>query len=316
MKFLIIDKRKRVGDLTTPHYAVTRLCEELKKRKIECETGYFDELDFVVTKGEFRVLFRNDPLEKYTHIIMRGHRTQYEYMMKRYVIEYAEQKSIKVQNSDFIKLVPFYDKLFQMKIMSENSIPYLPSAYTLDGKYFEKPELIETIGFPMIYKHTEGEYRTEIIDGEEKTKKNVFLAHDINDLRKFYEERDNPEATFLTHPSKYFIQKYVDIGEDYRALMIGGEYFGGWKRVATRNFLTVSKGQYINYPDPSPEFLKIAKDVTGLFRADYCAIDIIYSDKKPYVLEINMSPGFKAFETKIEDLQVDVAKGIIDQMIE
>lgn len=315
MKFLIIDKRKRVGELDSPHYAVTRLSEELRKRDIEFETGYFDELDFIVDKGKFEVLFRNRPLTECTHIIMRGHRTQYEYMMKRYVVDYCLQKSIRVQNSDFIKEVPFYDKLFQMKKMSENSIPYLPSAYTLDGRYFEKPELLQTIGFPMIYKHTEGEYRTEVIDGEDKMKKNVFLAKDVKELEALCKEHDNIEDEFLLEPSHYFIQKFVDIGEDYRALMIGGEYIGGWKRVATRNFLTVSKGEYSNYSEPSDEFMKLANDVTTLFRADYCAIDIIYSDGKPYVLEINMNPGFKAFETKIEGLQVDVAKRIIDQMI-
>jgi glutathione synthase/RimK-type ligase-like ATP-grasp enzyme len=315
MKFLIIDKRKRVGDLNTPHYAVTRLSDELRKRNIEFETGFFDELDFIVSKGKFHISFKNNLLDSYTHIIMRGHRTQYEYMMKRYVVEYCLQKSIKVQNADFINMVPFYDKLFQMKTMSENSVPYLPSAYTLDGRYFEKPELLATIGFPMIYKHTEGEYRTEIIDGEEKTKKNVFLAKNTEDLKRLYKERDNPEQTFLTQPSKYFIQKYVNIGEDYRALMIGGEYIGGWKRVATRNFLTVSKGEYSNYDNPTPKFMELAKSVNTLFQADYCAIDIIYSDEEPYVLEINMNPGFKAFETKIEGLNVDVAKAIIDQML-
>ncbi len=315
MRFLIIDKRKRIGDLSTPHYAVTRLVEELRKRHIEYNLAYFDEINFTVKEGKFSLTIQNKPLTDYTHIILRGHRTSYEFMLKKYVVNLCEQKSIKVQNSDFIKLSDFYDKLFYMKIMSENGIPHLDSGYTLDGKYYEKPELLNPIGFPMVYKHTEGANRIEKIDGENKNKKNVFLAKNVEELKALCEEHDKPSDTFINKPSKYFIQKYVDIGEDYRALVIGGKYIGGYKREATRNFITVSKGKYTPHDNPDTEFVELAEKTATLFKTDFCAMDIIYSDGKPYILEINMNPTFKALEIKIEGNKIDIAKLIIDDMM-
>ena len=45
------------------------------------------------------------------------------------------------------------------------------------------------------------------------------------------------------------------------------------------------------------------------------AIDVIYKDNKPYVLEVNMNPGFKAYEKKIEPKDgyeiINIAKEMI-----
>lgn len=314
MKFLIVDKRKRVGDLTTPHYAVQRLQETLDKKTIEHDFCHFDELTPTVEKGEFMVLANEKPLTDYSHIIFRGHRSHYEYQLKLYTVLIAEKCGIRVQNSEFIKTIPHYNKLYQMALLAQNELPYIDSYYSVDGKYHEKKEALERIGFPLIYKHTEGEYRTEIIDGKEKLKKNVYLINNVEELKAEIERRDKPDKTFLGKDSNYFIQKYVDIGEDYRAIMLGGKFLSGWKRVATTGFLTVSKGEYSLYDKPSKAFLDLSESVTDLFQADYCAIDIIYVEGKPYVLEINMEPGFKAFETKIKGCNVDMAEAIIENL--
>lgn len=316
MKFLIIDIRKRVGNLETPHYAVERLCEVLKSRDIACDTCHYDEIGLLHLDDKLEILAKGEPLSAYTHVIIRGHRTQYEYMLKRYIVQYADEHGINVQNSEFIKLFPHYNKLIQMVLFSKEGIPYVDSYYNIDGRYWEKDEALEKIGFPMIYKHTEGAYRIEKVDGKDKTKKNVFLVQNKEELKEECMQRDKPEERFLTKSSLYFLQKYVDIGEDYRAIMLGGKFLSGWKREATRNFLTVSKGEYSLYDDPEKDFLELAQKTNDVLKADYCAVDIIYVDKKPYVLEVNMNPGFKSFETKIEGAEVNVAEAIIDNMLE
>lgn len=315
MKFLIIDIRKRVGDLDTPHYAVERLCEVLSSREIAWDTCHYDEIGLLHLDDKLEILAKGEPLSAYSHVIIRGHRTQYEYMLKRYIVQYADENGIKVQNSEFMKLFPHYNKLIQMVLFSKEGIPYVDSYYNIDGRYWEKDDALEKLGFPMIYKHTEGAYRIEKVDGKDKTKKNVFLVHDKDELKEECLRRDGPEERFLTKTSEYFLQKYVDIGEDYRAIMLGGKFLSGWKREATRNFLTVSKGEYSLHAEPEKDFLELAQRTNDVLKADYCAVDIIYVDKKPYVLEVNMNPGFKSFETKIEGADVDVAEAIIDNML-
>jgi len=315
MKFLIVDKRKRIGDLTTPHYAVQRLRDTLDKQNIHHEFCYFDEITLHTRDSEFTPFAKDKPVSEYTHIIFRGHRSHYEYMLKLFVVQYADKHNIRVQNSEFIKQIPHYNKLSQMVILAQAEIPCIDSYYSIDGKYDEKTNALDQIRFPLIYKHTEGAYRTEVIDGKEKLKKNVFLVNDVEELKKEIRLRDNPDKTFLGKDSMFFIQKFVDIGEDYRAIMVGGKYLSGWKRTATTGFLTVSKGKYSLYDKPEKEFSALAVNVAKLLKADYCGIDIIYVDNKPYVLEVNMEPGFKAFETKIEGCNIDVASAIIENLI-
>jgi len=306
MKFLLIDKRKRVGELDSQHYAVQRIQQVLEGKGIAHEFCHFDEI-LMTTEAEKPQLYaKNQPLTEYSHIIMRGHRPN-EYQIKQLIVSFASQNNIKVLNSEFIKIMPDYNKIVQMELMTQNGIAYLDSCYRLDGQYHLDKTAIKKIGFPLIYKHIYGEYRLEKIDGEFKTKKNIFLIKDINSLKQQCTERKDPQ--------KYFIQKFVDIGEDVRMILIKGKFLSGWKRKATRNFLTVSKGEYSLLENPEKELLKLAEDTASLFRADYCAIDIIYSDNKPYVLEINMDPGFKAFETKIEGSNVDVAEEIVESVL-
>ncbi len=306
MKFLLVDKRKRLGDPGEAHYAIQRLQETLNQKGIECDYCHFDEISTQVINGKLNLLACQKSLTDYSHIIMRGHRPN-EYYIKQEVVEFALNNNIKVLNAEFIKLMPDYNKIQQMIIMGQNNIPYIDSYYSPTGQYHQDTEILKQIGFPLIYKHTHGEYRIEKIDGEDKFKKNIFLANNSEELEQLVKSQPNPE--------KFFIQKFVNIGEDYRAIMVGGKYLSGWKRKATGSFLTVSRGEYSLYDKPTPEFLELVEKIASIFRADYCAIDIIYIDKKPYVLEINMDPGFKSFETKI-NAGVDVAGAIIEKTLQ
>ncbi len=316
MHFLIIDIRKRVGDVDTPHYAVARIIEELKRRAIPYETCHYDDLSLSVHNKNFSITAKGKDLTEFSHIIIRGHRTDYEYMLKQHIVTCARKNGIIVQNANFIARAPHYTKTIQMQMLSDAGIPFIDSYYTIDGRYWEKKEIVEELGFPLIYKHTEGEYRLEIIDGVEKTKKNIYLVNNIEELAKECKLRDEPEDSFLTKASKFFIQRFVDTGADYRAMVIGGSYKGGWKRVATRNFLTVSKGEYTLLTHPDAAFQECAEKTAAVFEADYCAVDIIYVENTPYVLEINMNPGFKAFEQKVAGNTLNVAKEIVDAMLE
>lgn len=315
MRFLIVDIRKRVGPTDTPHYAVQRLLDVLSERNITGETCHYDNLDLSVEEGALVIRACGIPLTEYTHIIMRGHRTLYEYMLKQYVAAYAQKHGIRLQNARIIQKLPHYTKTIQMVLLAQAGIPYVDSFYCVDGLYWQKEDALKRIGFPLIYKHTEGGYRIETIKGENKTKKNIFLINTKEELRNACLEWDQPEEQFLTKPSTYFIQKYVPTGEDYRSILIEGRFLSAWKRSATGSFLTVNKGQYALVASPDKDFIDLSERTAQLLEADYCAVDIIYDNGKPHVLEINMNPGFKSFETKLEGNTVDIASAIIDNML-
>lgn len=315
MKFLIVDITKRLGDKSKPQYAVQRLADELEKRGIDYDLANYADIVLLTRDNSFDIKIKGKSIDEYSHIIMRGHRTAYEYMLKLHVVAYAEKNNIVVQNSHFMKMWPQYNKLIQMQFLTDAGLPYIPSAYCIDGRYWEKVELLEQLGLPLIYKHIEGEYKIEIIDGKEKFKKNVYPVNSIEELKKVCQEHDDIEKTFTTKPSKYFIQKYISTGTDYRLIIIGGKYYSGWKRDATRSFLTVNHGEYSLYDKPDPSMLDIAVKTAQILSADYCAVDIMPDNGIPYILEVNMNPGFKSFETKISGTPTDIASEIIEQLL-
>ncbi len=315
MKFLIIDIAKRIGNKNEPQYAVQRLKEELDKRSIACDLAHYSDIILRVSDQEMLIEVNGISLNSYTHVIVRGHRTPYEYMLKLAIVAFCEKHGIILQNSAFMKKWAHYDKVLQMQYFADAGLPYLESAYCIDGKYWEKKEILARLGFPLIYKHREGEYKVQLIDGKEKLKKNVYLVNNAQDLETACKTYDEIEDEFITKPSRYMIQKFLDTGTDYRAIMIGGQYYSGWKRDATDNFLTVSHGEYSLYDNPEPKLKELAIKTAQLLEADYCAVDIIYSNEMPYILEVNMNPGFKAFETKVEGAPTTIASDIIEQLL-
>ena len=70
------------------------------------------------------------------------------------------------------------------------------------------------------------------------------------------------------------------------------------------------------YNNPEPEVVEIAERFANILEADFIAVDFMYKDGKPYVQEFSFHPGFKAYETKIEDGEpINVADAIITSLL-
>jgi len=98
-----------------------------------------------------------------------------------------------------------------------------------------------------------------------------------------------------------------------RIFVSKNEVVGGWRRKAKKGFMTVSQGEYIIYNDPTPEIKELAIKTSKAFKADFIATDFMFKDGKPYLQEISLHPGFKAYEEKATgDKPVNIAKIIIE----
>lgn len=312
MKYLIIDKRQRVevatmGDIPT---GSARLIEELKKKELEYDFVYNDELEFLFLDGNTEIKAKGKDIKEYTHIIFRGHSldSDKEYHFKRYIIDYIDQynkensgEKILVQNSEAIKKFPYYNKIAIAMLCSKHNIPYFNTYFKTDGNYKAERSMLRE--YPLIIKEYNGVNRVEIIDGKEKIKKNVFKLEKIDDFKQ--EGLDGQDL------SNFFIQEFSNKGEDYRIFVRLGKVIAGWKRKASDGFMTVSKGIYEMYNEPNKEIKDLAEKVASILDADFMAVDFMYIGDKPYVQEISFHPGYKAYETKIEGEPVNIAEAII-----
>ncbi|MHC1716672.1 MAG: RimK family alpha-L-glutamate ligase [Candidatus Dojkabacteria bacterium] len=313
MKYLIIDKRQRVevngaGEIPT---ASARLIEELDKKSLASDFAYNDELEFLFLDGQTIIKAKGKDITEYSHIIFRGHalHNDKEYHFKRYIIDYVDQyneknpdKKILIQNSEAMKRFPYYNKIAIAMLCSKNNIPHFNTYFRTDGDYSSDREMLKE--YPLIIKEYSGVNRIEMIDGKEKIKKNVFKLDKDEDYKQ--EGLDGQDTT------NFFLQEFSDAGEDYRIFVKLGKVIGGFKRTAVDSFKTVSKGLYEMYNEPNEEITAMAEKMAEILDADFMAVDFMYINGKPQIQEIGFHPGYKAYETKIENgTPVNIAEAII-----
>ena len=214
MKYLVIDKRPRIKKMEIPS-ASSRILEELKKKDIPADFVYNDEIEILFMDGSTQIKAKGIDVKEYTHIIFRGHalHNDKQYALKRYIIDYIEQhnsdnpeKKVLIQNSKAIKKLPYYNKIAIFLLCSQYNLPYFQTYYRTDGKYLEPRDMLKE--YPLIIKEYAGINRIEIIDGEEKIKKNVFKLEKDEDF-----EQDGLKDQDL---SNFFLQEFSNTAEDYR----------------------------------------------------------------------------------------------------
>lgn len=312
MKYLIIDKRQRVevatmGEIPT---GSARLIEELNKRNIPYDFAYNDEIEFLFHNGSTVIKAKGNDITGYSNVIFRGHSldNEREYQYKRFIIDYIDQynsdnpeKKVIIQNSKAIKNLPYYNKIAFAMLCSKNNLPYFDTYFHTNGEYQKERDILQE--YPLIIKEYSGANRTEMIDGKEKIKKNVFKLENNDDYKQ-----ENLDGQDLSH---FFIQEFSDAGEDYRIFVKLGKVIAGWKRKAVNGFMTVSKGEYEMYNQPNEEITTIAEKMASVLEADFMAVDFMYIHGTPHIQEISFHPGYKAYETKIEGEPVNIAEAII-----
>jgi glutathione synthase/RimK-type ligase-like ATP-grasp enzyme len=311
-KYLIIDKEHRVKGTREGKYAtaVERLMGELANKNIPYSFAYNTQIQFILKENETFIKINNVDITQYSHIIFRGHNLHIpqEYETKRLIVDWVDQynrtnrsNKILVQNSKAIKNIAYYNKIYTAQFCSTHKIPYFDTYYHTGGNYYNQNVLDD---YPIILKEYSGVNRVEKKWGKEVIKKNVYKIDSPKDFeQKKLEDKDL---------SNFFIQEFSKTAEDIRVFVKLGKVIGGWRREATKGFMTISKGKYSMYNNPSEEIKKIAEKFAKLVEADFIAVDFMFKDGKPYIQEISLHPGFKAYETKIEDgTPVNIAEAII-----
>jgi glutathione synthase/RimK-type ligase-like ATP-grasp enzyme len=312
-EYLIIDKEHRVKGPREGKYAtaVERIMSELANKNIPYSFAYNTQIEFILKDNETIIKVDGTPLNEYSHIIFRGHNLHnpQEYETKRLIIDWVDhynrsnrRNQIFVQNSEAIKNIPYYNKIFTAQFCSTHNIPYFDTYYRTDGQYEKHRDILEN--YPIILKEYSGVNRVVKKFGKDVIKKNVYKINSEKDLNK---RPLNSKDLF-----NFFLQEFTPTAQDIRVFVKLGKVIGGWRREATKGFMTVNKGKYSMYNTPSEEIKNIAEKFAKLIKADFMAVDFMFKDGKPYVQEISLHPGFKAYETKIEDGEpVNIAEAII-----
>lgn len=301
-RYLIIDKRQRIKTEKKYSYVLTRLKEEILNQKDNVDIFYLDEVKIQIKNNIIDIFVGNKSILDFTHIIIRGHITLQEYLLKKLIINHIQsynktaENRILVQNLKSYHMLPYYNKLSQAQIALNNNIPFLDSEYMIN---FFKP----SVGNTFIMKNLFGENELVQNINDSKIKKQIYKFHN-----KDYSSKSLSSKNY----SDFFAQEFIKSGIDYRVYLQGKNILYVVERKSKDSFITVSNGEYKILSDISADLAKISIRTAKAFKSDFIATDIILKENVPYLLEVNLNPGFKAFEQKAFKKKTSIAKQIVN----
>ncbi len=163
------------------------------------------------------------------------------------------------------------------------------------------------------------ELANKIVDGQKLPIIMKLLSGFGGEGVMIMESRDAAKATIHTMKNlrqEVLLEEYLpNPGEDIRAIVAGDEVIASFKRIAAAggkkaNIHLGGKGVDFKL---SPEMKEIVIESARAIDSRICAIDMVESKGKPYVIEANINPGLQGIEKATD---INVAKRIIDYVKE
>jgi RimK family alpha-L-glutamate ligase len=185
-------------------------------------------------------------------------------------------------------------KLSTLMQLAKNNIKVPDSFYAFGKDNIFK--LIQNFNFPLIIK------RKKSSQG-----RGVYKIDNQKELESFLQ--NNPKM------ENFIYQRYINSNFDIRVFVTGNKILGAMKRVAPSgdfrsNIAVGGKGEKFN---PTEEITAAAVKSAQIMKNEIAGVDIMIEKDKPFVIEVNRAPQFKAFE-KITG--INVAKKICEYVCE
>lgn len=276
MQLLLIGIKKNL-------YSIKRISEEARPFFEKIDAYNWRDLSFSIKNGHFEIRVGSKPLKEYTHLIPRIAKNYY---LQKYLLTLkAEALGIRTLNSKMIRLIPDYNKLSQLYLLSQAKIPVVSAQQVFSEKRLQR------LSYPLVIKGIRGERG-----------KKTFRAKSSLEAKRLLDKLSYRQS---------IIQDLIPTGEDVRLLVIGNKVAAAYKRRATRGFKTVPRGKQEAYSATKKE-IQIAIKAAKALKGECVGVDLIYYQKRPCVLEVNLDAGFKTLE---EITGVNIAKLIVKQLL-
>lgn len=176
------------------------------------------------------------------------------------------------------------DKLKQQRLIRKNALPGIRD-YKLDQR----------LPYPVIVKPKRGSLGI-----------GVELIKNKEELKEFFAEHEIKE---------YLIQEQMELGRDYRVIVLGGEALGVMERTAMPGKIVAnfSQGGTVRGVELSDEVLEMAIKAASIIGLEFAGVDLIRDQNGGWsVLEVNRCPQFRGFE---QATGVNVAKKIVEYCV-
>lgn len=276
-KILIITKVLGRQDIIGIHQNQT-----LSKQNIIIVEKSYDDIEILVSNDKFEIKIDNKDISEYSYIYLVN-----THLNKELAVSLAIGLEYNMINfSDPMLAFPYSGgKLIQFAFLKKHNLPF-PKTYFVSTKKLKSNDLVyieDIFSYPFVFKSTTGSKGSEnyiIRDRED-------LVH-IKDLIK--------DSGIYTN---YVFQEYIPNDFDYRILVLRNKCYSVIKRVRQNlnDFRNNSALGALEVPELitnlNLDICNIASSSTKVLKIDIAGVDIVVDKltQKPYLLEINSSPG-------------------------
>ena len=249
------------------------------------------ECDLLIEKGEFKVVYNDEILQKPDFLIPRIGSSVTFYGST--VVRHFEQMGVPTLNNA-ISILNSRDKFRSLQFLAANGIQ-IPTTYFSNDLFYAKKIVQSKLGYPFIIKVLEGTQGLGVYLVRDEANASEILSH------------------FIEKKTKIILQKYIEefSGKDLRVFVVGNKIVASMMRIAAgddfrSNLHRGGRGEKV---DLSQEEQEMAINSCKALNLQIGGVDILRGKKGPMVIEVNSSPGLEGIERVSE---VPIAEQIID----
>jgi glutathione synthase/RimK-type ligase-like ATP-grasp enzyme len=289
---ILVDKIGPKKELFT-QYIAERLGE-----KAHITLARFSDIYFQIDDKNILVEVNGRDITEYDLVYFRRAGDQFAGLALNLAV-YLKTKGVNFVDKSWAEAGPLGSKFTSLTKLAINHLPIIKSIYVWKENILDnKKRIIKELGLPLIAK----ELSTQRGKGVHKISKEL----DFDKL---------PMTDSRGGSNQYLFQKFVELKDEYRLLVLG-ERVGVWeKKIITaegefrHNVSLGAVEEFLKIKDLPGDLEKIAVEGAKALNVQIAGVDIA-TDKKTgqyYLIEINRGPGF-TYDTSISPEMDELAK--------
>lgn len=211
----------------------------------------------------------------YVFIRVRG---GYQHMSSLF-LKYLQQLNIPHNDYYLSENTDTIEKSFQMILLPLGGVR-IPDTWIFTSYSFKenKQRINNLLTFPLIFK----------FDGSQG--KNVWKVNSLDKIDQILNEEKEGKV--------FMLQEMVPNDFDIRSLYAYGQHLGAIKRISIDGFYNnVSKGGKVEILDITEEEKVLVEKSCEIMRSNFAGVDIFRTESGPMVIEVNIGPQYKGFES-------------------
>lgn len=259
---------------------------------------FFDEVDHLNLKKmevhaekDLKVLYQGKPIKDYDCVYIRG---SFRYaLLQRSIARALYQKCYQPMHPRAFTIA--HNKFLTMLEMQKKQVPIPKTCFAATDE--EAKKSLKNLKFPIIIKTPSGTQG-----------KGVMFADSESSAKSLID-------ALGSFKQAYILQEYIETDSvDIRAIVLKDKIVASMKRKGSIDEARANihaGGQGLPY-ELDMEAEQIAIRAAKAVGAEICAVDLLESGK-PYVLEVNLSPGLKISDIIKKNIAKEIAKFLAEQ---